>query len=219
MVVHENYIKAGNPETAVDELRDLLDERCGNVRRRLAENPGTPEDVLFRLAQDEHPEVRIAIAENPHTPRVIQEQLIVDPDVQVRFAVSGLYGFPADLLQRMAEDDDNPYVRDHASRTLEGIFLEEALTQLGFVPTPGETDKLGELLVEAGILKIESILELLRIAGERQVPLGRTIVGARLLPRNVVVTALTAQLNIRTGEITHDEAIRQIKEAWSNRPR
>lgn len=214
MVVHEKYLKAGNPETAIEELRNLLEEGCQNIRRRLAENPGTPEDVLFRLAQDQDSEVRIAVAENPLTPRIIQEQLIFDEDVQVRFAVSGLYSFPVDLLQRMAEDDENPYVRDHASRTLEGIFLEQALAELGFVPKPGETDKLGELLVEAGILQPDSIFELLRIANERQVPLGRTIVGTRLLPRSIIVTTLSAQLKIRSGELTHEEAIRDIKRVW-----
>lgn len=214
MVVHENYLKAGNPEIPVEELRGLLAESCGSIRRRLAENPGTPEDVLCQLAQDADPEVRIAVAENPRTPRIIQEQLIGDQDVQVRFAISGLYNFPIDLLEKMAEDDENPYVRDHASRTLEGIFLEEALTEMGFVPKPGEADKLGELLVEAGILRLENVLELLRIAHERQIPLGRAIVGARLLPRNIIVTALSCQYKIRTGESNHEAAIRDIKATW-----
>jgi HEAT repeat protein len=164
MVVHENYLKAGNPETPVDELRGLLAEQNSSIRRRLAENPGTPNDVLLKLAEDEDSEVRIAVAENPHTPLNVQEKLIVDDDVQVRFAISGLYGFPPELLERLAEDDENPYVRDHASRTLEGIFLEQALISTGFVSKAGETDKLGEILVEAGILKPENVTELLRIA-------------------------------------------------------
>lgn len=214
MVVHENYLKAGNPEIPVEELRGLLAESNGSIRRRLAENPGTPEDVLCQLAQDNDPEVRIAVAENPRTPLIIQEQLICDQDVQVRFAISGLYTFPVQLLQRMAEDDENPYVRDHASRTLEGIFLEEALTEMGFVPKPGEADKLGELLVEAGVLRLENVLELLRIAHERQIPLGRAIVGARLLPRSIVVGALSSQQKIRSNELNHEEAIREIKTAW-----
>ncbi len=211
MAVHENYLKAGNPETPVMELRKLFAERDHKVRRRLAENPCTPEDMLRDLSSDDNPEVRIAVAENPQVLRDVLEQLVRDESVYVRFALSGHYSLPLDLLEYLAEEDDNPYVQDHASRTLEGLFLEKALADAGFVHIEGDKEKLGELLVEAGILTTEQIEELLRIAREREIPLGRALVQTRALPRTIVVAALKAQQKMRNSDYSRGEAVNALR--------
>lgn len=212
MAVHENYLKAGNPETPVTELRKLFAERDHKVRRRLAENPCTPQDMLRQLSTDDNPEVRIAVAENPQVLRDVLERLVRDESVYVRFALSGHYSLPMDLLEFLASEDENPYVQDHASRTLEGLFLEKALADAGFVHIDGgEHDKLGELLVEAGILTNEQIGELLRIAREREIPLGRALVQTRALPRAVVVAALKTQQQMRDSEISRDQAVSGLR--------
>lgn len=211
MAVHENYLKAGNPETPVTELRKLFAERDHKVRRRLAENPVTPPDLLQDLSSDENPEVRIAVAENPQTVRHVLERLVHDESVYVRFALSGQYSLPMDLLEWLAEEDENPYVRDHASRTLEGLFLERALNEAGFVHVQGEKEKLGEILVEAGVLTNDHVEELLRIAREREIPLGRALVQTRALPRSVVVVALKAQQKMRDGEYSREEAVFELR--------
>lgn len=213
-MVHENYIKAGNPETPVEVLRTLINGADRTVRRRLAENPRTPEDLLHQLASDEDPDVRCAVAENETTPRAILEQLSEDPSVQVRYALAGHYTLPKDLLERFASWDENPYVKDHARRTLEGIFLEDALREIGFVARAGETDKLGDLLIDAEVLTKEHIDELLRISRERQMPLGHAIVESRCVARSVVVAALKSQRSVRDGLSTHENAVWEIKHVW-----
>lgn len=207
----DDYIKAGNPETPQEELRALLKDSQPRVRRRLAENPNTPGDVLVSLAADEDPDVRCAVAEHEAVTREIQERLVADNNVQVRYAVSGQYTLPIDLLQQLASEDDNPYVRDHARRTLEGIFLEQALKEVGFVARPGETDKLGDLLSSSGVISQTQADELARIARERGIPLGHALVESRCISRTVVVAALKAQNNLREGSISHEEAIWSIK--------
>ena len=214
MVVHENYIKAGNPETPVEVLRTLIDGADRSVRRRLAENPRTPEDLLLKLSDDDDPDVRCAVAENETTPRAILEHLSEDQSVQVRYALAGHYTLPKDLLERFSSWDENPYVKDHARRTLEGIFLEEALKEAGFTPRAGETDKLGDLLVDAGVLTKEHVDELLRISKERQMPLGHAIAESRCVARSVVVAALKAQRLVREGQTTHENAVYEIKHVW-----
>ena len=211
MAVHENYLKAGNPETPVAELRKLFSERDHKVRRRLAENPGTPDDLLSDLSADQNPEVRIAVAEHPQVRRTILEQLVADESVYVRFALAGQYSLPLDLLEYLANEDENPYVCDHASRTLEGLFLEKSLNEAGFVHVPGETEKLGELLVESGVLSADHVDELLKIAREREIPLGRAIVQTRALARSIVVAALKAQVKIRDGGFPREQAIAELK--------
>jgi len=212
--VSENYIRAGNPETPLEELRSLLHDSDSPVRRRLAENPRTPADILLCLASDQDLDVRCAVAEHLNTPRTVLEKLVRDENVQVRYAVAGQYTLPGDLLEELARDDENPYVRDHARRTLEGIYLEQALKDAGFVPRPGEKDKLGDLLTLAGILSAEQSDELVRIAGERKIPLGHILVESRCVARPVVVAALKAQDAVREGSMSHDEAIWSIKHIW-----
>lgn len=212
--MQENYIKAGNPDTPADELRALIADNDPSVRRRLAENPHTPEDVLLKLATDENTEVRCAVADHDSAPREVLEKLVCDEDVQVRYAVAGQYSLPVDLLERLSTSDENPYVRDHARRTLEGIFLEQALKEAGFVPKAGAKEKLGDLLSDAGVLTEDQILELVRIAGERGVPLGHALVESRCVSRSVVVAALKAQLSVRDGAMTHQDAVFNVKHVW-----
>ncbi len=214
MAVYENYIRAGNPETPVDELRTLLKDGDSSVRRRLAENPRTPEDVLVELAQDENPDVRCAVADHEGAPRTVLEKLAHDENVQVRYAVAGQYTLPVDLLEELSASDDNPYVRDHARRSLEGIFLEQALKEAGFVPNSGAKERLGDLLIDAGVLTNEQVQELLRIAKERQMPLGHALVESRSVTRSVVIAALKAQYAVRDGHLSHQEALWSIKHVW-----
>lgn len=211
VVVYENYLKAGNPETPAAELRELAADQDHRVRRRLAENASTPLDIVELLACDANAEVRIAVAENAGLPRQILESLVDDDDVYVRFALAGQYSLPLDLLEKLANDDDNPYVRDHADRTLQGLFLEKALQEARFVAVSGETEKLGDLLVEAGVLTRANVDELLRLAREREIPLGRAIVQSRALSRRVVVAALKAQTLLREGKGNHEKALLEIQ--------
>jgi hypothetical protein len=211
--VPDNYLIAGNPDTPCEQLRLLLSDGDAGVRRRLAENPCLPLDLLLELARDPDAEVRCAVAEHPQTPRALLEQLARDENVEVRYAIAGQYSLPADLLEMLAESDENPYVRDHARRTLEGIFLELALKDTGFEPHPGDEEKLGALLTETGILEQAQLQDLLRLCKEQGRPLGRVLVESRCLPRSLILAALRMQAAVRRGQLEHQEALLQIRDA------
>lgn len=210
----ENYIRAGNPDTPVEDLRALLYDLDAAVRRRLAENPKTPVDVLHKLAKDGDLEVRCAVAEHDCAPRLVLEELACDDNVQVRYAVAGQYSLPQDLLEKLCNEDENPYVRDHARRTLEGIYLEQALRDAGFVSRPGEKERLGDLLSSAGVLSGPQVEEYLRLSKEAKIPLGHVLVEARVVARSVIVAALKAQEAVREGSLSHEEAVWSIKHVW-----
>lgn len=206
MLNSKNYLKAGNPTTPVSELRALLRDNNSRVRQRLACNPNTPADVLEALASDHDLEVRIHLARNPLAPGDLIKQLACDENIYVRFGVAACNEVPQEILEVLSLDD-NPYVAHQAIRTLEGIQLEEALAEIGWEYVHGETQRLGEMLVLAELLSEEQVREFLRHSAEANMPLGRTLVQSRVIPRNTVVVALDLQLLIRRDAMEPGVAI------------
>lgn len=208
--MHKQYIQAGNPETPVAELKELVADSSSRVRRRVAENPATPEELLQILSTDSDHEVRIAVARNPQAPRFVLEKLADDDSVAVRFGLASAHDLPLYILEKLSQDD-HPYVNSRAQRTLEGLFLEAALKEISFVHQPQEEAKLGEILIKAEILTSEQVNQYIDSAKSNGLPLGRTLVQARALPRAVIVMALQAQLQIRRKVQTIDNAIKELK--------
>jgi len=101
------------------------------------------------------------------------------------------------------------------------IPLDDAFKRLGWTP-PETTDEqkasageLGELLVQAGLLD-RSMLEQAQWQGqENNLPLGRCLVLNRMITSVLLQSALTAQVLIRDGKITNDQAIAGLKKAAS----
>lgn len=210
MTPEREYLKAGDPQTSLDELKVLVSGNSARVRRRVAENSNTPQELLEILAADEDQEVRIAVATNPLTPYWLVERLAADASIHVRFEMAEDPNLPPSVIQALAEDE-NPYVRDQARRTLDGLALEAALREAGFRREAGNCEKLGELLVHAGLLQLDQVDECLRMAREARLPLGRIIAQMKVLPRSTVVVALGLQSMIRREQISVEEAVCRLR--------
>ncbi|MFA7335845.1 MAG: hypothetical protein WC028_03610 [Candidatus Obscuribacterales bacterium] len=99
------------------------------------------------------------------------------------------------------------------------IPLDDAFKRLGWTP-PETTDEqkasageLGELLVQSGLLD-RSMLEQAQWQGqENNLPLGRCLVLNRMITSVLLQSALTAQVLIRDGKITEEQAIAGLKKA------
>jgi len=98
------------------------------------------------------------------------------------------------------------------------VPLEEAFRRLGFkAPAEREvvaTGELGELLIAAGIITKPVLEECLRQSEENNLPLGRCLVLARAVSSNLLTSALTAQVLVRDGKITYDQAVAGLQAAY-----
>jgi hypothetical protein len=96
------------------------------------------------------------------------------------------------------------------------IPLEEAFKRLGWKAPERESmpgSELGELLMEAGVVDRRILEEGLIQSQENNLPLGRCLVLARALPASLLASALTAQVLLRDGKISRDQAIIGLKAA------
>ncbi len=90
--------------------------------------------------------------------------------------------------------------------------LDEALKQLGWRSEYYEqTNRLGELLVEAGCLSGKQLEEALDTCFTSGLPLGRALVLNGSVNEMLAYAALTAQVLIREGHITRDQAIEGLR--------
>jgi hypothetical protein len=98
------------------------------------------------------------------------------------------------------------------------VPLEEAFRRLGFkAPAEREvlaTGELGEMLIAAGIITKPVLEECLRQSEENNLPLGRCLVLARAVSSNLLTSALTAQVLVRDGKITYDQAVAGLQAAY-----
>lgn len=97
------------------------------------------------------------------------------------------------------------------------IPLEEAFRRLGWTPPAdveqqsGTLGELGELLVQAGLIDRSVLEQALYQSHENNLPLGRCLVLNRAISSNLLQSALTAQVLMRDGKITEDQAINSLK--------
>ncbi|MGD9682451.1 MAG: hypothetical protein AB7W16_14795 [Candidatus Obscuribacterales bacterium] len=203
-----DYIAAGDPGASKNVLKRLSRHSSSNVRQRVAENPSAPADVLEMLACDEDPEVRGALSYNPSVSIFIVERLGRDPSPDVRLVLAESTTLPERIL-RMLMADENPYVSDRASRTMAIKTLESMLEEEGFESRSGEVARLGELLTRAGFLAPEELEMLLPHTSCRK-PLGHVILECTDCQPASLAMALKLQMEVRQGELTVPEAVRQL---------
>ncbi|MBL8086059.1 MAG: hypothetical protein JNN26_25750 [Candidatus Obscuribacter sp.] len=101
-----------------------------------------------------------------------------------------------------------------ALRTLyrENCTLDEALQKLG-IQQGGPTNKLGELLIEAGLVTKEQ-LEASLVQGQTSgLPLGRVLVVTGILTEQMLASVLNAQILIRDKRVDREQAISSLKAA------
>ncbi len=186
------------------------------VRRKLAESPSTPEDILLALAMDSDPTVRAGLAKNRAVPLAMLEQLASDDDVSVRLKLAEESALPPHILRRLCQDLD-PQVQVQAQATFEGVTFEKQLKNEGFVRQEGNTARLGELLIVAGVVTEDTITESLGTCELEQLPLGRILVRENRVDSGIIIRALKLQSLVRNGKITLDSAVEKLARATSQR--
>lgn len=116
----EDYIKAGQQDTAKEQLSSFAKHSDHRIRLRVAENHKTPGAILEQLARDAHPDVRSAVAANTATPVDIVFALALDEDATVRHTLAEDPASPLGVLRILA-NDENAYVKCRAEKTLEAL--------------------------------------------------------------------------------------------------
>lgn len=107
--------------------------------------------------------------------------------------------------------------RNAASRALtaackKGISFEEALksimgTQPGTQPDMIRTNKIGELMVDAGLITIEQAQRAIAKSSSTGLPLGRILVSTGLIAEDILITILELQMRIRDGLLSREDAL------------
>lgn len=93
--------------------------------------------------------------------------------------------------------------------------LDTALERVGWLPPQdAQTNRLGELLVEAGILTVKLRDDSVGLSQLMCLPLGRVLVVQGLVSQTIVDAALSAQQLIREGRIERSEAIQALSSAY-----
>jgi len=120
-------------------------------------------------------------------------------------------------LQSLLKDQ---LVDPNSARQVAGILLrtkltlEQALEQIGW-SRPGDvsTNKLGELLIEAGYVTGEQLQDALVKSRSSGVPFGRLLVLNLVLSEALLSSALNAQILIRDNKVTKEQAIQGLRAA------
>jgi len=131
--------------------------------------------------------------------------------------LSGLQLQAALHLQSMLKDDLIDY--DIALKVLElitahNIPVKDALQQIGWEASESaKTNKLGELLMEAGIINDVQLSLGLKHSTVAGMPLGRVLVNLGIITEKLLSSALTAQVLIREQRISREKAIQGLMAA------
>ncbi len=98
------------------------------------------------------------------------------------------------------------------------ISLEEAFLQLGNpVVSERPTVKLGELLFEAGFIGYDELEKYLKDCKEAGLPLGRIVLLYGKISKEALSACLTAQVLVRDGKVTREQAVRALKQVRRRR--
>ncbi len=109
-------------------------------------------------------------------------------------------------------------IRALTAVTREKQDLEVALKNLGWARKDStQTNKLGELLLAAHVVTAEQLDEALKNSFETGLPMGRILVLTGALSESLLAAVLNAQVMVRDGKITREQAVQGIKSAQQRR--
>jgi len=98
--------------------------------------------------------------------------------------------------------------------TQSGVTWTEALKQSGWVQKDVlPANKLGELLVESGIINETELQDSLRRAQQSGLPLGRILSLTKKINDSLLCSCLNAQILLRDGKISREQAVQGLKSA------
>ncbi len=96
------------------------------------------------------------------------------------------------------------------------ISLEQSFSKLGWQP-PNREDtpksELAELILEAGILNFQILDDAVRDSQQNQMTLGRYLVFNNIVSSRLLSSVLTAQVFLRDGKITREQAVLGLRAA------
>ncbi len=96
--------------------------------------------------------------------------------------------------------------------TAEGVTLEQSLNNLGWSQKAAlPTNKLGELLVEGGLITAEQLDGALKQCVSSGLPLGRVLVVTGLINEQLLTASLNAQILLRDQKVTREQALLGLK--------
>lgn len=171
-------------------------------------------DLLYKAKIITQDQVARAVATSIRTNATIGKALVANgtaPEIVRTAALAHTLLSENLIVQDMA-------VEAVLKATTEKINLEEALEQLGW-----RTDyrlivgRLCQLLVESGTVSEADINNAVEASAASGLPLGRVLVVRRVVPESLVYAALTAQVLIKEGKITSEQAIAALKLATKER--
>lgn len=100
----------------------------------------------------------------------------------------------------------------------EGDSWEHALKKAGWLRKEEPvTNKIGELLLQAHVITREQLNEALSTSFETGLPVGRILVLTGILSEGLLAAVLNAQVMVRDGKITREQAVQGIKSAQQRR--
>jgi hypothetical protein len=112
----EDYCEAPRPEISWSSLQTADLE----LKIKLAESKLSHATTLGVLSHDADERIRAAVADNPSTPGMTLLRLARDKSDDIRYQLAENHNVPVQVLLVMI-DDDNPYVRTRAERTLKRL--------------------------------------------------------------------------------------------------
>lgn len=95
--------------------------------------------------------------------------------------------------------------------TKEKTTFEHALKSLGWSSQHSRTNKLGELLLDAGVISQEQLNDCLTTGKDTGMPLGRVLLFKRTISDEMLVAGLRAQRYVREGLIPRADALEVLK--------
>lgn len=96
--------------------------------------------------------------------------------------------------------------------------FEQCLNDIGWARAKdATTNKLGEILLDAQIITKEQMERAIRTSESTGLPLGRVLVSLGALTDETLTTALNAQVMVRDGKISREQAITGLHAAFSRR--
>lgn len=98
------------------------------------------------------------------------------------------------------------------------LSFEDALKEAGFSGEyEAKTNKLGELLIAAGIITSEQMEQCLKTSTTTGLPMGRVLISLNLISEETLTTALNAQVFIREGKIQREQGVAGMQAAYLRR--
>lgn len=96
----------------------------------------------------------------------------------------------------------------------DGVSIDDALFKLGWNhEATKDTTPLGELLIDAGYVSREQLQQTLEKSSTSGLPFGRLLVFSGILTEGLLTGALNAQILIRDGKLSKQQAVEALKEA------